>query len=343
MARTLACPAWLGRCATSGDIDPPEKKWTADGTKAHAVLAGEDEDEELDDALEMAVKMCREKEQMMLVGIGFEDYEEVVIEKRLWLHDDAGNEVASGQSDKVYFYGRRFAVTDYKTGRKDAIPPAMNPQLILLALLVQEHYGLSEGFIGIVPAWRKTPPMAQINAEQLAEWKAAILAAIGEAASERPRAEAGPHCDYCPFRWRCPEAWQLVEDITKVSLETIMQESPDIILQHFTTAEHASKTIEAFREQLRAMLAANPDAVPGIHIGKPSEMKTIPGSEAAWAALTERYSLPVLLAATKWTPAALAKSITGGKGAALVKKQLEEELDPWIVKKPKSGSLERVA
>lgn len=341
MARTLACPAWRGRCATSGDFDAPESEDAAKGTLAHAALADEIEDDELDDELEMAVRICREKAAMLLVGIGFEDYEEVVVEKRLWLHDSRGNEIASGQPDRIYIQGKQFAILDFKTGRKDAPQPAVNPQLVTLALLVQEHYGLSDGFLGIVPSWRQTPPMARINAEQLSEWKASIVSAITETEGEKAHAEAGSWCDYCPFRWRCPEAWQFVENISKIKPETIMQESPDIILQHFTTAEHASKTIEVFREMLRLKLTAEPDSIPGIRIGKASEMKSIPGSESTWAALTERYSIGILMAATKWTPAALAKAISGGKGAALVKKQLEEELDPWIVKKPKNGSLER--
>ncbi len=340
MARTLACPAWRGRCATSGDAEMPESEDAAKGTLAHSALAGEIEDDELDDELEMAVRICREKAAMLLVGIGFEDYEEVIIEKRLWLHDVLGNEIASGQPDRIYVQGTQFAILDFKTGRKDAPQPAVNPQLVTLALLVQEHYGLSDGFLGIVPAWRQTPPMARINADLLSEWKASIVSAITESSDEKAHAEAGPWCDYCDFRWRCKEAWAVVELISKTDPEKIMTESPDIILQHFTTAEHAGKTIEVFREHLRALLSTNPEAVPGIRIGKASEMKSIPGSEDAWTALTERYALGIILAATKWTPAALAKVISGGKGAALVKKQLEEELDPWIVKKPKNGSIE---
>lgn len=322
------------------DITLPESKDAADGTLAHSALAGEIDEEELDDEIEMAVKICKQKAAMLLVGIDFQDYEEMVVEKRLWLHDDNGTEIASGQPDRVYFQGDTFVVLDFKTGRKDAPAPALNAQLITLALLIQEHYGLSHAFIGIVPAWRQTPPLAEIGPEQFAEWRQAIVGAMTESNGEKPHAEAGPWCDFCPVRWRCKEAWAVVEQIAKTDPAKIMTESPDIILQHFTTAEHASKTIEVFRDLLRAMLTANPDAVPGLRIGKPSEMKTIPGSEETWSALNERYSLAIIMAATKWTPAALAKAISGGKGAALVKKQLEEELAPWISSKPKSGSLE---
>lgn len=343
MARTLACPAWRGRAALSEDLALPESKDAASGTLAHSALAGEVEDEDLDDELEMAVGICREKAAMLLVGIGFEDYSEMLVERRLWLHDDAGNEIASGQPDRVYIQGRQFAILDFKTGRKDAPAPALNPQLITLALLIQEHYGLTDGFLGIVPAWRATPPMAQISSAGLAEWKAAIVSAINETDDENARAEAGEHCAYCPYRWRCPEAWSVVEQISKSNPELIMQESPDIILQHFTTAEHASKTIEVFREMLRAKLTVDPESIPGIRIGKPSEMKSIPGNEDTYKVLTELYAPRLVLASIKFTPAALAKSISGGKGQALVKKQLEEEFAPIIERKPKVGSLERVA
>lgn len=343
MARTLNCPAWIGRAATSAAIELPEKKWTSAGTLAHAVLSGDVEDEEVedDDDLTTAIRICREKEAMALVSIGFEE-PEIHIEERIFLHDDAGEPVASGKPDRLYINGRQGCITDFKTGRKDALPSARNPAMIMYAILGQEQFGVDEWYLGIIPAWRQTPPMALIGKDQLSEWRRSILDAIKESEGLSPRACAGPWCEYCPVRHECPEAWAEVEQVSKFNPEEIMHCEPELVIERYDLAKRAEATIKTLLENVKARLALDPACLPGLAIGKASEIKTIPGSEQNYLLLIDRYPVDAVLAAAKWTPAALAKSITGGKGAKAVQKTIEEQCADIIRLAPKSGALERV-
>lgn len=337
MARTMACPAWLGR---SRDVPftVPEKKWTSDGTKIHAMLADDEDeaDEDEADEIEMAVGICKKKEEMLLVSIGFEDFE-TVTEERLWLCDAKGRKIASGQPDHVHIAGDRFAIFDWKTGRKDVPAPAKNAQLVSYAVMVAEKHGLQEGFLGIIPAWRQTPPIAEIGNAELAQWRDAIIDSIAETLKPDARASAGSHCDYCACRPFCPEALAIVK---KFQLGTIMQTTPEELIETFKLAKHAQVTIKDFLEAVKARLTEAPDAIPGLTIGKGAEMKTIPGSLQSVERLLELYSPEIVYAAGKWTPTSLAKVITQGKGQKAAQKSIEEELQDIIVSKPKSGSLE---
>lgn len=342
MARTMACPAWIGRSAIMEKVELLEKKWTADGTLAHSVLSGDVEDEEVedDDDMTTAIRICREKEAMALVSIGFEE-PEIHIEERIFLHDDNGNPVASGKPDRLYVNGRQGCITDFKTGRKDALPSARNPAMIMYAILGQEQFGVDEWYLGIIPAWRQTPPMALIGKEQLAEWRRSILDAITESGGPSPRACAGPWCDYCSVRHACPEAWEIVRQVSEFNPE-IMTAEPEIVIERYDLAKHAEATIKTLLENVKARLAIDPACLPGLTIGKAGEIKTIPGSEQNYLLLIDRYPVDAVLAAAKWTPAALAKSITGGKGAKAVQKTIEEQCADIIRLTPKSGALKRV-
>ncbi len=339
MARTMACPAWIGRAAVADLVPLPEKKWTADGTVAHDVLAGETDEEEIedDDDLLTATRTCKIHEEKMLIAAGFEEYE-THIEKRHFLLDDAGNQVASGQPDRVHIAGNKFAIIDYKTGRKDVPSPSLNPQLIFYALLAAQEYGVTEGYLGISYAWRQTPPMAFINSEQLSAWRNSILAALDAAKEETPHAEAGEHCAYCPFRWQCPEAWELVAQANETLKNPNM--NPDQFAVHYDLAKHADGTIKAFLEQTKARLAV--ESLPGLQLGKAGETKTIPITPHSFSVLTGMYDQSTVLLAMKTSPAALAKALTGGKGAKAAQKLLEEELVEIIKVSPRAPAIERV-
>jgi hypothetical protein len=117
----------------------------------------------------------------------------------------------------------------------------------------------------------------------------------------------------------------------------------DQIAEHFDLAKHADGTIKAFLEQVKARLDADPESVPGLRIGKGSDTKTIPGSQSNWERLTSLYDRALVLAAVKWTPVSLAKSLSPGKGQKAAQKALEEELADVIQLKPRAGALERTA
>lgn len=340
MARTFQCPAWWQRSLAATLRPPDESAYAIAGQRAHELLAEEDEEDEEDsDEILMAVGICKEKTGMLLAQTGFDEYE-THTEERIFLLDDDGNKVSSGRLDRFYIEGNKFANLDWKTGRKDVLVPAKNPQLIFGAVLIAQHYGTSEGFLGIVPAWRPTPPMAEIGLEDIITWRKAILEVLSETKGESPRAKAGPACDFCPVRPTCPEAWAIVEQASK--LELTMHDTPDQIRDNFKIAKHAAATIKVFLEAVKLKLGTEPDAIPGLTIGKASETKFIPGSVENFDKLAENYSKGTILASVKFTPAAIAKALTGGKGAKAAQKAIEDEFEAIIEKKARVGSLELV-
>jgi hypothetical protein len=334
--RLLQCPASSQRSLRAQVIDI-EKDYRKAGTDMHAVLAGEMDEDELDsDDVITATKICRYRESDLLIQLGFED-PVCHTEERLWLVHN-GKQIASAKPDKIYIESGRFLIPEFKAGRKDVPKPSMNPQLVLAAILAKDHYGVSEGILAVIPAWRQMPPAAEINDEQIELWRAAIIDAITESESPDAPAVAGSHCDFCKARPFCPEAWAIVREAKTLIFN--MDDTPEKILANYRNAKHAEGTIKAFLEQVKARLVAQPDAIPGLQIGKPQEIASIPLNLAAWERLTELYKIESVLAAAKLTPAALAKQVSGGKGKAKAQEQLEEELAELITTKPRGGSLE---
>lgn len=350
IARTLRCPGWWNLSRQVEEIQLPEKSYTKDGTLGHDVLAGEADEEELDghEDVAFAVERCRTELDRITDSLGFTQPDLVLTEERIFMHDEDGEPVASGKMDKVLIKGNIALIPDYKLGRKEVLQPAYNPQLIAYSVLVREEYGIEGSYLAIIPAWRRTPPPAHIDATGMDSWRRTILDGLRE--SRRPSAprNAGPHCDYCPARAICPQAHAVVAQVSTYSeFDTLTAEQE---LQRYDLCKHAESTIKVYLEYQKARLEADPDAIPGLRLKPGSEQVTVKDAAGVYSILTPSLGHDKVMSCAKLSLTGLASVSTGGKSntkklskeGELKKAELKSQLANHISVTTKKGSIERL-
>lgn len=350
--RLLHCPGALNLARGCG-LDTPDTPWRRDGNRGHEVLAGDLDEEEIEDdeSLRQAVERCERVNAELAEGLGFkggdEDGGTFLKEQRFFLHGPNGEPVASGKPDRVYMMGRRAFIPDFKLGRLEVLPPALNSQLVGYAVVLAEEYDLDEVVLAIVPAWRKVPPVAIIDREGLATWRAAFLSALEAAkAPDAPRV-AGDWCLYCPARPICPQAHDVVTWATGFSVVDQVDAATEV--ERFDACKHAQGTIKAYLEYLSARLKADPDAIPGLRRKPDGETFKLPGSVELYDRLKDTFGLDQLLAACAVSINSLASISVGGKPGVKkltkageeAKEKLRARVEDLAKVGVKAGSLER--
>ncbi len=331
LGRLLGCP---GSFELSRGMVSPEKAWTREGTKGHAMLSGEEGDEEASDDTQAQVARCEQYLGKLREDLGFEHG---CIElgapggepcSRFWLHDDSGAPVASGEPDRVLIRDNIALIVDFKLGRKAVEAPSLNPQLIGYALLLEEEYGITGAYLQIIQPWAKRQEPAYIDAEGLKTWRAAIMDAIRVARQPDAPRQAGPHCDYCPARPICPEA----RAVATRALAPMGGEAAPVIAQSFALmtaeqklqlwdwAQHAKKTLKDLDDLYKAALATAPESIPGLRVKPGAKQLKIPGSPAVIAALEAAgLAQEAILGTASLSGPKLDKLLTGGRKTLLQK------------------------
>lgn len=342
MSRVVNCPASRSRAIALNFAPVPDRDTSRQqGTDLHSAMAGELDDEDVEqDDLQTAIDICRHREENLLVQLGFKE-PEIHIEERLWL-THKGAQIASGKPDKVFLENGRFLIVEYKLARKDQPRPSKNVQLIFQAILTAEHYGVTEGILAVIPAWRPMPPVAEITKAELEDWKQTILEAIGESEGPNPSAQAGPWCDHCDARFLCPEAISIVRQASELNPDSVMTDSPEQMVSNYEVVQHAKGTIKVWEEQTRARLQQDPASIPGLRITEGAKEKKFSKTVAFFTRLFSVYPLEAIAPALGVTPTSLAKVISPGKGQKAAKTTLEEEFSEHLIETQKSGSIERV-
>lgn len=345
--RFLHCPGALNLARGCG-LETPDTPWRKAGSLGHDVLAGDVDEEEIEDdeSLRQAVERCERVNAELLEGLGFKEGD-FFKERRFFLHAPNGDRVASGKPDRVYMMGRRAFIPDFKLGRKEVLPPALNSQLVGYAVVLAEEYDLDEAVLAIVPAWRKVPPVAVIDREGLATWRAAFFKALDAAkAPDAPRV-AGPWCDYCPARPICPQAHQMVTFARGFSAVDQVDAATEV--ERFEACKHAQGTIKAYLEYLSARLKADPDAIPGLRRKPDGETFKLRGSAKLYDRLKDTFDLDQILQASSVSINSLASISVGGKpgvttltvAGKAVKEKLRARVEDLAKVGVKAGSLER--
>lgn len=309
--RTLQCPGWIG-LAHRLQMSTPVHDWTRSGTLGHAVLAEEEGEEALEgeeDTAE-AVRNCERKLEEVIASLGFENAEQRILERRFWMHDlESGEPIASGKPDVVLIKNGKFLIPDYKLGRAMVTPPAANAQLVGCAIAVQEELGVNEGYLAIIPAWKRTPAPAFIDALGLRTWRIALETAFARSKDPLAPRTAGKWCDYCPCRPVCVQALAVVVEASRFSPVDEVESWEEV--ERFAKISQAKKTVKVYEEYLRERLMADPDAIPGLYLGKGRRTEKIASTVEAWDALIGKFSPAQLAAAAKFSLTTLAKLMAG--------------------------------
>lgn len=350
IARTLRCPGWWNLSRQVEEIQLPEKSYTKDGTLGHDVLAGEADEEELDghEDVAFAVDRCRVELDRIKDSLGFMEPDIELTEERIFMHDEQGEPVASGKMDKVLIRGGIALIPDYKLGRKEVLPPAANPQLIAYAVLLREEYGIEEAYLAIIPAWKRTPPPAHIDAAGMDSWRQTILDGLRAAQHPNAPRQAGAHCDYCPARAICPQAHAIVAQVSTYSEFDAL--TPEQELQRYDLCKHAESTIKVYLEYQKARLEADPEAIPGLRLKPGSEQATIKDVLGLYTALAYEVGHDKILSCMKMSLTGLASVCVGGKpNVKMLSKEGKEKKAELLSRFPdqisvtrKKGSIERL-
>jgi hypothetical protein len=215
------------------------------GTRIHAHLAalatGAPFTPESADENEVALSLW-ERAQYWIQRVFGHDHTDVemIVEKRHWLQDLHGNDVASGQFDLILHDGVRGLVIDYKTLFGHHAPAAENRQLRFGAVILREAYGVNE--ITVVLLQRMRPDSHAVMGEEDMELALEEIDQVLERRSGDPfqfgftRSE---ECKFCACRLACP---RLHWDVSQ------LQVSPFALLATATDAQ-----ISEFGNRLKSL------------------------------------------------------------------------------------------
>ena len=182
-------------------------------------------------------------------------------ERKVQLRDpESGDLVTEGTADLVSVEGETVSVLDWKSGRGFGVPPVDdNLQLHAYALAVAlETPGATHYQIVLAFTDREHIQVSRLYHED--EWFS-MLDRIKRAATRRPVAVVGPHCDSCFERLRCP-AHLLPADPVARDLALVPLTSTDVVpVEAVLRLHRAVKALDALAEKgsefIKAWIAKN--------------------------------------------------------------------------------------
>lgn len=256
-ARLAACPgSWLAE----RDLPSPDTEDSIRGTRIHAALAGIPVPYPPLDADEQETRrLCFELEVRCLdqwfaeIG-GRDEWVEKFYERRLWLCDEQGKAIFSGQPDVIVIHGDHAAVFDYKTGWGDVDDAADNLQLRALAVLVRYEWPHLESVTVAVikPSEGMTPNLVRYESADLDYAESDLRAHLAFAGQPGRPLQPGPHCKYCRAKVGCPALQAEVQTLAKMTLgsgeqrrELISNDTLVALLDRCGPAEAMIGTIKA--------------------------------------------------------------------------------------------------
>lgn len=216
---------------------------------------------------------------------------EIVREHRWWLIDSNGHDLCSAKLDLVAHSVKRSAalVLDFKSGRKPVTPPVHNWQLRTGVVILAHHYAVTSSTVGIVAPHMKSQPMAFYDAPAIQASVDRLLQRLREIEDPDAPRTAGYWCDKCPARHICPEARAQANKV--VALDGLKWRSLTSArkLELYQLCEAALPIIDAIRENVKAELVANPNAIPGLRVTKPTHPRSISDAIGMYLILRKEF------------------------------------------------------
>ena len=261
----MACPASLLREKGRSNEDSEAAE---SGTRVHAALQDLELRLKLSDHELYLVNACGSIEGIIAASVGFGESVfgvEVETERRIWLDEGGTRDVNfSGRFDKVYRFGDRALVVDYKAGRREAPAAAENWQMASYAVLLyiestEQQRSLSEITVAVIqPMASPDRTIARYSVDEIQQAGRAIVARLREAKDVDAKAIPGKHCYYCKARGDCAEALDYAKQIVRtdeVTIETVGRKQevrlPEMTPAQLHTAYEMSSTIDRILKAVR--------------------------------------------------------------------------------------------
>ena len=281
---------------------------------------------------------------------GQDEYTLLGREQRLWLHQEL-EPVHSGQFDVAYgtLSTRRMLILDYKTLFGEVSPAEENDQMRELVALARFNYPACESFtVAILQPWvTQRPSIAYYDVYEAELALRLLRLSIADAADPDAPRIPGAWCKHCPALGACEEAkshLRMTYDLTKriQNGQFALPIGPEgaRILDSLETAE---TTLKALKASYKALIASEPDSVPGWYIKEGNKVREILDIRRAYNIAAEYISLDDFLSATKLSIGALQEAI--GRAVNQSGKALEQHFnatfEPVITLKQNSAVLAR--
>lgn len=321
--RLTLCPgSWLAEQGL-----PDEKSDVAErGDRIHLWLAkeaaGDPVPELPDDELELALR-CQEQ-RLELGRSLFGTADSISIERRFRVLDDYGNTVATGQADFVSFTGKRALIVDYKTGRGEVTESPRNPQLMTLAVAVDDEtmWNAEEIIVAIIQPDASTKPLcASYDRAALSAARETVLRAVNDAMTPHaPRVPGEKQCKYCRAKAHCPAAHENIKTLAVTTIQPAEMVTSEEIAALLDRCGAAEKVIGAIRAEAKRRLTEG-QVVPGWKLKPGVEREKIVNVNGVFANMVAKGATAEefagICSVTKTELKALLKAKTGAKGKAL--------------------------
>lgn len=309
----------------------PESEDAASGTRIHVRLAGDcsatlsPEEEDLVTAcFDLALRTAEE----VLGG----EPELFLREQRLWLHDlETLSPMCSGQFDVFARRGKKVLIIDYKTGRNPVIAEESWQLRALVALAVENAMVFHEDELTVAIVQPLDSPQVKAVAYSPKDRELARVATreivyrIASDADPR-RIPSDAACQYCRAKAICPEASQVVE---RMAITVLPDGRSGEVLDGATAAAIldrcglAMKVIGSIQARAKAMLAEDPNSIPGWGLREGAMRVKIVDVGGVWkrvAELIPAADFATACSLTKTNAKGMIRSVTGLKGKALDEK-----------------------
>ena len=259
MQRLALCP---GSWGLAWGLQSRDTAASDMGTRIHAALANSMMACGLNEFEHDTYDRCREFHLEWLKAVGLETTQSEldkmgIREKRLWMVDEDGDQVMSGQADWFLFAGNTAFICDYKTGFGGAPRAEENYQLHALACLVaQANPTVKKVYTAIIAPHAGGITAAVYDEEQLHTAQLAIDIVLEEIYAPDARFWVGDEqCKYCPAITKCPEARKRAE----TALQWVTKR-PDVV----PTAEQIDQAVAKADANELSLLLRKVGAVEGL-------------------------------------------------------------------------------
>jgi hypothetical protein len=344
------CP---GRHLAQRGMADTQSDDAAFGTKIHAALAtGDKTGLHLEEA--GLVDKCNKIEERLLIAYFGEKVRGAkpnpIIEQRFWIEWKDGIK-HSGQLDRVHRDGAKALIIEYKT-LMGAVPETpRNMQLRDQAVLFFTNVGLlQEIAVAVIqPSVTHDPELCVYSKSDIERARGELYLRVK--ASNTPGALKTPgeaQCLYCRAKTSCGEYQKWAGSLTTVTPELLMvpakQWTPAQRAKFCESLPIAQKWLDTCKEEIKTMLKADADSVPGWYLKENPARESITDANGVFQSFlsaggTLEQFMPCLNVVKAKFKTALAKT-TGKKGQELEVK-LHNVLEGRTTFAPVDASLAR--
>lgn len=330
----------LARFKASSSFKDYDTEDATMGTELHSYMENNTPLEDiLDSNHQFIIKECRNIEEKVIQLFGLQGKQ--IREPRLWIKDDNGEGVMSGQIDLLIMDGDQAAIIDYKMLYGHYEPADRNKQLQAYGSLVAQNYPEIQSIkLALIQ-----PALGKYSTSEMSRAQANVIINKIKQLSvqvEDPNAEMTPgpvQCKYCKALAHCPAAYEFLKnEINKeIDMENVSNEELAEKLGMVGVIERFGKSVKA---TAKSRLESGID-IPGYKLrntGSVTSFDAVGASEILFSA-----NLPVkeFLQSTKISEPDLVKiwAKHTGQNDTDAKKDLRQRLEQVMFRKEKAKSV----